>query len=103
LKELQLVTNPGSNSLRIMIRYLLIPEKASCQKFGRIFLAKKLWLRFSWHLGDFWHRRPDQKVQSSIRIISFTRYFQDCTMKSREFHAKRASRIFSVHRQFDVP
>jgi hypothetical protein len=34
------------------------------------------------------------KDKNSIRIISLTRYFQDCTMKRGEFHAKTASQLF---------
>jgi hypothetical protein len=40
LKELRLVMNPEYNILLILIRYLLTPEKASCQESGRIFLDK---------------------------------------------------------------
>jgi hypothetical protein len=38
-----------------------------------------------------------QQIQNSINIISFTRYFQDYTMKRREFHAKGLSSFFSSH------
>jgi hypothetical protein len=94
LKEWQLVTNPGSNILLIPIRCLLTPEKASCQESGRIFLGKKLWSQFPLHLRDLRRWGTCQKVQSSIRIISFTRYFQGRKMKRREFHAKRSSPFF---------
>jgi hypothetical protein len=96
-KELQLVMSPSFNILLILIRLLLTPEKASCQESGRMFLDKKLWWYFSLHLRDFWCGRPCQKGQSSIRIILLARYFQDRTMKRREFHAKRASQFFWVH------
>jgi hypothetical protein len=63
-------------------------------RIGQDIAGQKLWLQFSWHLRDFWCWKPYQKVQSSIRIISFTRYFQDYTVKRREFHAKRAFQYF---------
>jgi hypothetical protein len=71
----------------------LTPAKAPGQESGMKFLEKKLLLQFSLHLSDFWCRRSDQKIQSSIKTISFTRYFQDCPMKRREFQAETVSQL----------
>jgi hypothetical protein len=52
-EELQLVMSSGSNILLILIRYLLVPEKAPCQESGGRFADKKPCLPFSLHQGDF--------------------------------------------------
>jgi hypothetical protein len=97
------VTNPGFNILLILIRCLLTPEKAPCHESGAIFLDNRLWRQFSFHVRDFQCWKSYQKAQSSIRIISFARDFQDCTMKRREFAQKWLSSFFSPQGQFDVP
>jgi hypothetical protein len=56
--------------------------------------GQQLWLQFSLHLRHFWCQNPYQKVRNSIRIISLTRYFQGCTMKGHQFHAKTSSQPF---------
>jgi hypothetical protein len=76
-KELQLVMSPGSNILLILIRYLLAPEKASCQESGGIFPDKN----YAYHFLD---------IKATSRVASPTKRYK---IQSELFHWRDISRV----------